>query len=412
MGDQDKITTRYHYEFIHNVYGHFFKDTLSYFSAYLYPRFRHTVVGTYDKAVEYLNKQTQYGREDDLPNLPALILNPSGEFNISDLGGKQLWRFPNLEPGFIKRVFNPIYQDANVLITVGFTRIKGEFELLALLPSFYEYCDVKMYFLQIFGGTERIIYPQYFNSFIIIPDELYNYRYTNPYTGEDYQLRWDETDLTTSLVRTTNRTEYVFPCRIKPWYKLTGISDGSTKYGGADKLADWRLTSTIEYEIEIPSFLVLESDYLAENIHFEIRYGSAYSAYGEYNNPEIPINREIIKTHWDIDGVDATSVAGIVTDDDYPTEATITERSSLIYHNRYFHIITQSEVDSTADIEVTMPLVVTNKDLIILNSSNGIMYYGDHYTLNTAGTILTVRQDTTSLMVGDILELYIYQEIS
>jgi len=411
MSDQEKIPTRYHYQFIHNVYGHFFKDTLDYFADYMYPRFQHTVVGTYHKAVEYITKNEEYGREPDMPNLPALILNPSGEFGISDLGGKQLWRFPNLAPGFVSRLFKPIYQDADNVVSVGFSRIKGEFELIALLPSFYEYCDYKMFVLQIFGGTERIIYPLYFNSFIILPDELYNYSYTNTYTNENRNLNWSDTDASTSLVRTTNRTENIFPCRIKPWYKLTGLSDGSNKYGGTDKIAEWRLSATIEYEVEIPSFIILESDYLVENIHFEIRYGSTYSANSDYNPDSIPINREIIETHWD-SGLDTTSSLDIDTPIPLPDEATITKRIGLVFKTRYFHELTQSEVDSTADIDITLPETITDKDKILVNASNGPLTYGDHYEVVSNGTILRLKSDDTTFSAGEILELYIYEEPS
>ena len=107
------LPTREMYFFIHNVYANFFKDSLDYFSLHLYPRFEHRVVGTYDKAVEYIQKVCQYeGREIDRPQLPALILNPSGDFELADTiaGGRQLWRFPNLAPGMIKRIFDPVYQ--------------------------------------------------------------------------------------------------------------------------------------------------------------------------------------------------------------------------------------------------------------------------------------------------------------
>ena len=76
MADEDKVETRYHYEFIHNVLGHFYKDTLDYFADYLYPRFTEwKIIGTYDKAVQYLLQNEKAGRETDQPQKPALILN-------------------------------------------------------------------------------------------------------------------------------------------------------------------------------------------------------------------------------------------------------------------------------------------------------------------------------------------------
>ena len=94
-------TDKFHYQFIHNVFGCFIENTLEYFADYLYPRFQHKVVGTYDKAVEYITKQEQYGREGDKPNLPALVLNPTGDFNLDDPNSTahQFWRFPHLAAG-------------------------------------------------------------------------------------------------------------------------------------------------------------------------------------------------------------------------------------------------------------------------------------------------------------------------
>jgi len=261
------------YFFIHNIFAHFFDDSLNYFADYLYPRFHHQVVGTYDKAVEFINKKNQYGNEHDMPNLPAIILNPSGEFRISDAisGAQQLWRFPNISDGnssLKARLYDPIYQDSNVSIYPIFTRIKGEFELIMLLNSFYEYCDMKLYMYQIFGGEGRPIYPSTFRTFLIIPEEMLSYEYKNDVTGTNYFLNWESAGAFETLVKTTNRNEIAVPVSITPRYTLTGMSDGSMKFGGTDKLADWRLNVNVEYEIEMPWYIYLHSDYLVENVDF------------------------------------------------------------------------------------------------------------------------------------------------
>ena len=173
MADKDKITSRYNYFWIHNVFGHFVKDTMDYFAEYLYPRFSPwKVIGTFDKAVETINKQQELNRETDQPLRPGLILDPSGDFGLDENYGKMMYRFPNLAPGFIKYMYQPIYQDENVLITVGFTRLVGEFNFLALMSSFYEYTDMKVFLNLIFGGYDRPIFPQWFNSFIILPVKM------------------------------------------------------------------------------------------------------------------------------------------------------------------------------------------------------------------------------------------------
>jgi hypothetical protein len=76
---------------------------------------------------------------------------------------------------------------------------------------------------------------------------------------------------------------------------------------------------------------------------------------------------------------------------------------------RYYHILTQSEIDSTANIEIDLPEVITDIDLLQLRSRYGLLTYGDHYTINQAGTLLTVIREYLNLDVGDILELYVFE---
>lgn len=405
--EEQMVTTRYNYQFIHNVFGHFFKDMLDYFADYLYPRFDFKVVGTYDKAIEWINKTTQYEREVDQPMRPALILNPSGDFTVDETYGKMLWRFPNLYPGFVKYVFDPIYQDQNMIINVGFTRFRGDVEFLALVPSFYEYSDLKVFLNLIFGGQDRYIYPLFFNSFIIIPDELKNYEYYNPVTGLRYTLDWAQCGAWNQLVETTAKTELVIPCKIKPRFKFTAMSDGSTRLGGTDKLPDWRLAFTVEYEVEVPSFVILEADYLAQNIEMNISYGSCYSSNNIYNSNAAQTTIDTSTITFDF-GLDSTSNSTIII----PEYGTVTSDESMEYKTRYYHIITQAEVDSTSDIEISLPEIIDDHRLLIAVSKNGQLDYWDHYRINEAGDLLTILKEYVYLDPGDILELYIYRWVT
>jgi len=412
---------RYLYFFIHNVFANFFRDSLDYFAGHLYPRFEHRVVATYDKAVEYLTKKDQYGREIDKPQLPALILNPSGEFELADAiaGGKQTWRFPNLDPGLATRIFLPVYADSNVQVNVGFIRIQGDIELLMLLNSFYEYCDLRMLFLQIFAGFERWIYPQYFTTFIILPEELVNYEYSNPVTGVKYKLNWESAGAYERLVRTTAKNELVLPCNIKPIYKLTGFSDVSQRYGGTDKLADWRLGATIKYEIEVPAWLLLISNYLPQSLSMEVKAGSVYSEY----DFEIPTRRwynDLGRYFPHLAGADdSTSTFSITTynsDSNADPSVQATMDSTCVmeaqveynFNTRYFHIITEADAKSTVDIQITLPEPIFDMRALIVNSKNGPMTYGDHYYVTKDGKTLVIRVDTVTLVEGEIIELYVY----
>lgn len=395
-----------HYQFIHNVFGAFMEDCLDFFGNSWYPRFEHKIVGTYDKAVEYIREVEELEREYDKPNLPSLILNPSGDFTLDDTnsGAKQLWRFPNLMSGFVPQIFDHVYQDRNLRLSIGFTRLKGELELLMLTNSFYEYFDLKLLLTQFFGGQDRRVYPTYFNSFIIIPDNLYNFEYLNTATGKTHSINWDDINVETELIKTTNKSEYILPGIIKPIYTLRGITDASTRHGGIDSLADWRLTATIEYEVEIPSFFVLECNWIAENIHFEISYGHSYSTYENYN---IPTVRQIIDTSWESGLKDGEN-----SEFDLPDEASPIERRELVLNTRYFHKLTQENLDSTSNIEIDIPQYVSREDKIIVNSKDGPLIYVDQYQVDIEPSATTIILDPVDLElnVGDIIEVFVYEK--
>lgn len=407
-GDDSLSETRYNYYYIHTVFGHFVKDTLDYFTDYLYPRFQWKVVGTYNKAVEYLNKQIKYERETDQPMLPALILDPTGDFELDEKYGKMLYRFPNLAPGFAKYIYSPIYQDRNVLITVAFGRIIGDFNFTALLSSFYEYTDMRIYLNMIFGGKERYIYPKWFNSFIILPPEIYNYEYINEETGEKYKINLKEAH--NQLVKTTNTDELVYPCRILPKYKLTGISDASTKFGGVSDLPNWKLNFTVSFEIEMPTYIILESNYLVEKIVTNIGYESCYSSNSTFNEnittERIPVNVDSFETNIS-HGLDSTSNTQII----FSEESIVNNKKSKVFKTRYYHIVTQEEADSTTIIAINIPEIINDKNLLILNGMHGNLLYDDHYIINNEGTMIIIDKNNVTLQPGNILEIYIYEYI-
>lgn len=402
--DADMIDERYNYFYINNVFGHFVKDTLEYFSDYLYPRFQWKVIGTYDKAVEYINKTTQYGREVDQAQRPAIILDPSGDFGFDEVYGKLLYRYPNLASGFVKYLYHPIYQDENIIITVGFSRMVGEFNFIGLMSSFYEYCDMRVYLNMIFGGLERPIYPRWFNSFIILPSEIKDYIYSNEYTGRSYPLNIDGTR--NELIKSTNKNELVYPCTILPRYKLTSISDGSTKYGGQDNIADWKLNWVVHYEVEIPSFIVLESDYLSENLNVSIQYGSCYSENNSYLNNPVPETMSTFSTNIN-HGLDETSSSEIII----PDQATITNERDLSLKTRYYHIVTKEEADSTDTVIITIPEKIEDITLFSLYGKYGKLNYGDHYLIENQDELI-IDKTYVTLEENDVLELFIYEEQS
>jgi len=431
------IQSEQNYFFIHNVFAHFFDDSLNYFADYLYPRFKHQVVGTYDKAVEYINKKAEYGNEHDMPNLPAIILNPSGEFNISDAitGAHQLWRFPNISNGneHLKCVlYDPIYQDGNVTVNPIFVRLKGDFELIMLLNSFYEYCDMKLYMLQMFGGMNRPIYPSTFRTFLIIPDEMLNYEYINPVDGSSYFLNWESAGAYETLVKTTNRNEIVVPVNITPRYTLVGLSDASMKYGGSDKLADWRLSVTVEYEIEMPWYVFINTDYLIENVNFNfslisymgdtskvLQDATSYDEFLNYFNWN-----DIYQTSVDYDWGYQDGVHNPPADVEQVDATKTIDSSTWEKAGFYFYTFTEDDINNLDNNIPTDGFIIPFKpdadNILHVMSKYGQLTLNLDYTIEDSGTgsndiLIRIIKNTENQniiwKVDDILEIYTFIKI-
>jgi len=412
------------YFFIHNVYAHFFDDTLNYFANYLYPRFHHQVVGTYDKAVEYINKKIQYNNEHDMPNLPAIILNPSGEFHISDAnsGAHQLWRFPNLSkgnPGLKLRLFDPIYQDNHVAIHPMFTRMKGEIELILLLNSFYEYCDMKMFLYQIFGGLNRPIYPSIFRTFLIIPDEMLNFEYYNPVTDIRYNIDWESAGAYETLIRTTNREETVVPVNIKPRYTMVGISDASMKYGGIDKLADWRLSVSLEYEIEMPWFIHMKTDYAIDvvemNFGVDSYMGNADTIIDNVDN----IDTFRGTTDWGLED----GRHGVPISKEEAMENRVFEKEEWKKNGFYIYKFTEEDIDNLSNNGITdgyiIPIKLDDENKMYIISKYGTLSYKIDYEtsdVNVKDTLVQfiVNKEDSNIVwsIDDLVEMYCFTKIA
>lgn len=401
-----------HYMFIHNILGTFFKNTLNYF-IHIYPRFKYKVIGTYDKTIEYLDKLRTEGREIDKPNLPAIILNPSGEFNISDRGGgRQLWRFPNLASGLGVRLYDPIYKDKNVTITPVFARLKGEIEVIVLPSSFYEYIDLRFYFLQLFGGIERPIYPFTFTAGIILPENFYAYHYYNDVTKINYILDWKNYS-SQELIKSLNKNFYIFPCKITPWITLNGISDGSERYGGTEKLAEWKLSLSLEYEIEIPSFLILASNLMLEKIVFNFYVGEG--GYSENKNYPPAVNIFTENIHIDHINLDSTSTLDLTVSSNVDLSEVLeisSESEEYFLKSRDVYVITELDKNSVDDIKIELDYSIEEEDKLLITCKEGKLHRGRQFDLLSSTTIVIYRSELyDNFEVGDLYEIFQYKKV-
>ena len=238
--------------FIHGVFGSFFAGVLDFFADDFYQRFQYKIIGTYDKSIKFFVDKKKQGIDPNGKLLPSISLDPMLDFSPADVGGRQLWQYQNLAPGLGMRMFPKgiDLKEQDVYINVVFTRYQGTFETTFWLSSIYELLDFRTMLLQYVGGFNRWIRPKYFWTSLILPEEVENYE---PETG--VKIDWGNTAVDLIHVNTINKHKMAFPIALDPMWKLDSFADSSTKYGG-DQIAEYKLSASWTYEINIPTYVV------------------------------------------------------------------------------------------------------------------------------------------------------------
>jgi hypothetical protein len=155
-----------------------------------------------------------------------------------------------------------------------FSRYQGSFELIWWLNSVYELLDVRTYLFQFSSGYGRLMRPRCFECFIILPDAILETE-----DGSGQPIDWTQTQGTVRKINNMNQDCFTMPILLNPWFKFTSINDATQKYGG-DDVAEYKLSVTVEYEIELPTYMVITPDAYLKKINFNVSMDSAYSRYG------------------------------------------------------------------------------------------------------------------------------------
>jgi hypothetical protein len=259
--------------FVHNCFGSFFNGILNWFGDDFYPRFNYKVIGTYDKAVEYFKKRKEEGGDAAAKMLPSITLDPMLDFSNAEQGGQFMWQYSRYAPGMGVRLWSHIdLKEQDVLVTPVFSRYQGTFEVTFWLSSIYELMDFRVSLLQFCGGFNRWCRPEIFWSYLVLPDDVSNYEKQD---GE--KIDWSNTLSEIIHVQTLNKHKRVAPVVIDPMWKLDSFNDATTKYGG-DTIAEYKLTASFTYEVNLPTYVVV-SENLDARIDLNLSMGTTYSNY-------------------------------------------------------------------------------------------------------------------------------------
>lgn len=259
--------------FIHNCFGSFFSGVLNWFADDFYPRFEYKVIGTYDKAVEFFKKRKELGEDPTHNVLPSITLDPMYDFSNEERGGRFLWQHSRYAPGLGLRMWSGIdLKEQDIIVTPVFSRYQGTFEVLFWLSSVYELFDFRVALLQYCGGFNRWLRPEFFWTYLILPDEIANYN-----KDDNVNLDWSNTYSEIIHVDTINKHRLGVPFALDGMWKLDSFGDQSTKYGG-DTVAEYKLAATFTYEINMPTYVVL-SDKVDPRLNLTISLGNSYTKY-------------------------------------------------------------------------------------------------------------------------------------
>jgi len=384
----------YHHYFINGVMGSFFRGMADFFRTEFFPRTTEIVIATYEKAVIHFHKRIENLGEQHHPKYPFVTFDPNMDFEPDAQLGRFLHGYPQFERTLARDInINRIYRDDNLSIAPALNRYKGHFEMTLWCSSVYELIDYRILTYQFFGGIDRYLRPRNIEGYFILPDELVTYSYDNPYTGENYQIDWEnKTTAETKLIKNINQERLVWPFSVRPIIKLTGVSDGSEKYGG-DDLSEYRLSVEMEWECTLPTHIIVDIQKLparCKEFNFEITSGFHYVAGTEDLAPDQTMISIIDSTSGDIDRIDAE------------------------YDNAYTYILTKDDAEGlyeNDDVVIDIGDFIYYPELIRVYSRYGMLKMSYNWELEDNHNIVLIGQMIEGLIEGDIITIVKYKQI-
>ena len=359
--------------FLNNALGQFYRTFLNWLSDIFYTPINTKVIGTYTKAVHKLQQRLNEDKSFDVI-LPAVILDPSGDFRVDDRLN-HLWRYDGIAPQIGKDLFDPIYEDGFIKMTPVYNRFVGEISIVFLLRSIYEYLDLRLYCIQSFSNENRYNRPFFVNTFLVLPSDIINY--STEVDGQEYKIDWTKALLEYKLIQNIAKNEYCIPLILTPMFKFTGISDASNRKSVGTDLEDYRLELTIEYEIDLPVYFVVESAY-------QIRLPATISIGNGFASTEI----------------------------DLPKEYIIDDIQYMFRKAYYLDIENSDDLDNIKESGIHLPFDIDNQNCLKLIINGNILDYGSDYKFSDyTNKVIYFLDYKEKLKIGDHIEFAIYDII-
>ncbi len=233
----------------------------------VYNKFKHVIIGSFNKAVLYLeqlnndkNVTSEHGMYKDLP---MMIYTPTLEEPVPQVDF--LWNYPNTHPYMAYWNRPAIMFNDGTMLTMTTRRMQGNIDLRIFVDSQPEEHDIQMSFLNFFRGLNTVYPMNHITMEFCLADKIKMLTYDN----NEVVLNLLDSNISHKLVKATNQYQYMIPVATTPQLKLTSLNDSSTFYGGTD-FAEFALSGAIQYEIEIPAVLTLQTNMNIKSIEFNV----------------------------------------------------------------------------------------------------------------------------------------------
>jgi len=247
--------------------GDFLGEVGNLLQTQVYNKFKHVIIGSFNKAVLYLeqlnndkNVTSEHGMYKDLP---MMIYTPTLEEPVPQVD--YLWNYPGTHPYMSSWNRPPIMFDDGTMLTMTTRRMQGNIDLRIFVDSQPEEHDIQMSFLNFFRGLNTVYPLNNVTLEFCLADKIKMLTDRN----DEIVLNLLDSNISHKLVKATNQYEYMIPISSTPTLRLASLTDASTFYGGTD-FAEFALSGSLQYELEIPAVITLQTEVDIRSIQFNI----------------------------------------------------------------------------------------------------------------------------------------------
>lgn len=242
----------------------------------VYQDFKGFVYGGYDKGLQTYRQQVETVNQGDLIDygLPLIsyTINIDGPAETVD----STWRSSKLNIGHARVIYEPFYKDDDLELRIVYRRFKGTIDLNIFCSSQPEQLDIQMSFIDSFISLNKFIVAP-LRVFTIIPDSFL----ATDIHGVQINRVFKKENISRDFIEAVNERAYYLGCNTNSQIRLVSLTPSNKLYGGKD-LPEFTLTGSMEFEVDIPQYILAWSSCVFQ-LNLDISVAFSY----ESNNRNI-----------------------------------------------------------------------------------------------------------------------------